>query len=80
RRAVRGDRPLANLCVDIDHFKRDTDTNGHQVGDEVRATVSRCIAQQAARLGDVDARYGGEEFVVVLPHTPRAGALVVAAG
>lgn len=78
RRAVGGDRPLAILFVDIDHFKRYNDTYGHQVGDEVLATVSRCIAQQAARLGDVVARYGGEEFVVVLPDTPRGGALVVA--
>ncbi|MDN7674502.1 diguanylate cyclase [Burkholderia oklahomensis] len=78
RRAVCGERPLAILFVDIDHFKRYNDTYGHQVGDDVLATVSRCIAQQAARLGDVVARYGGEEFVVVLPDTPRGGALVVA--
>ncbi|AOJ71388.1 MULTISPECIES: GGDEF domain-containing protein [Burkholderia] len=78
RRAVYGERPLAILFVDIDRFKRYNDTYGHRVGDEVLATVSRCIAQQAARLGDVVARYGGEEFVVVLPDTPRGGALVVA--
>jgi diguanylate cyclase (GGDEF)-like protein len=78
RRAVRGERPLAILFVDIDHFKRYNDAHGHQVGDEVLARVARCIDGQAGRAGDVVARYGGEEFVVVLPDTDPAGARVVA--
>jgi diguanylate cyclase (GGDEF)-like protein len=78
RRAVRGERPLAILFVDIDHFKHYNDAYGHQVGDEVLARVAHCIDGQAGRAGDMVARYGGEEFVVVLPDTDPAGARVVA--
>ncbi|MGN3963306.1 diguanylate cyclase [Burkholderia gladioli] len=78
RRAVRARRPLAILFVDIDHFKRYNDEYGHTLGDEVLASVSARIAQQALRSHDVVARYGGEEFVVVLPDTDSAGARTVA--
>jgi two-component system cell cycle response regulator len=56
------------LIIDIDHFKKYNDEHGHQKGDQILKTVSRCIARS---LRDYDRihiyRYGGEEFVVILP-------------
>jgi diguanylate cyclase (GGDEF)-like protein len=74
--ARRGNRSLAAVMVDIDHFKRINDAYGHQVGDDV-------IQEVAARLRadhrgtDLLARYGGEEFVLLLPDV-NAGAAKIA--
>ncbi|MDO8680805.1 MAG: diguanylate cyclase [Acidobacteriota bacterium] len=76
-RALRHDRPLSLLMLDLDHFKRVNDTYGHPAGDEVlRAIAARIRAE--IRPTDRAARYGGEEFVAILPETPAAGARVVA--
>jgi diguanylate cyclase (GGDEF)-like protein len=72
-RAVRFDRPLALLLLDLDHFKLVNDVWGHPRGDAVLVELATRVK---AQVRDVDtlARYGGEEFVVVLPETDRAGA------
>jgi two-component system, cell cycle response regulator len=57
---------LAILMLDIDHFKRVNDTQGHDGGDLVLREVSGVI-RLSTRSEDLVARYGGEEFVVALP-------------
>jgi diguanylate cyclase (GGDEF)-like protein len=64
--------------VDVDHFKRINDTYGHAIGDEALVEVARRIKSALRSDLDTVARYGGEEFTVVLPETPREGAVVVA--
>lgn len=66
--ALRYQRPLACMFLDIDKFKRINDTHGHQIGDDVLRTIAHVIQSQL-RAGDTIARYGGEEFVVLLPQT-----------
>jgi diguanylate cyclase (GGDEF)-like protein len=76
-RAVRFERPLALLLLDLDHFKLVNDVWGHPRGDAVLVELAARVRSQVR---DVDtlARYGGEEFVVVLPETDRAGAVQAA--
>ena len=76
-RAVRFERPLALLLLDLDHFKLVNDVWGHPRGDAVLVELATRVR---AQVRDVDtlARYGGEEFVVVLPETDRAGAVQAA--
>jgi diguanylate cyclase (GGDEF)-like protein len=76
-RAVRFERPLALLLLDLDHFKLVNDVWGHPRGDAVLVELAARVRSQ---IRDVDtlARYGGEEFVVVLPETDRAGAVQAA--
>ncbi|HVQ17750.1 MAG TPA: diguanylate cyclase [Actinomycetes bacterium] len=72
-RALRFDRSLAVLMLDLDLFKNVNDTYGHQRGDSV---LKEFAGRVKAEIREVDtlARYGGEEFVLVLPETTAAGA------
>jgi diguanylate cyclase len=65
----RHGRPVSMMLVDIDHFKRFNDTNGHQAGDEVLRGVAG-VLRKTMRTMDLVARYGGEEFGIILPGTP----------
>lgn len=76
-RAIRFDKRLSLLMVDIDDFKLFNDANGHLAGDQALADLGSVI-KSAIRGVDMVARYGGEEFAVVLPETDAAGAFVAA--
>ena len=65
--AERFNKPLSVIVLDIDHFKQLNDTHGHQVGDQVLASVAEFL-MNAMRSSDVAARFGGEEFVLLLSH------------
>ena len=76
-RHLRLQQSLSLLICDVDHFKLYNDSYGHQAGDECLKSVAKTISQ-GFRTSDLVARYGGEEFAIVLPHTNRAGAVIVA--
>lgn len=78
RTAIRQQKLLSLLMVDIDWFKHLNDAYGHQHGDECLIAVAGVLHQSVGRAADFVARYGGEEFVVLLPDTDAAGAMVVA--
>lgn len=61
--------PLSIAMLDLDHFKRINDEQGHLTGDRVLQDLTQLL-KALLREGDVLARYGGEEFVILLPHTP----------
>jgi diguanylate cyclase (GGDEF)-like protein/PAS domain S-box-containing protein len=75
-RALRYDRHLSVLMVDIDRFKRVNDTYGHNAGDHVLQMVAR-MSLNALRATDIVARWGGEEFVIVLPEADLDGATLI---
>jgi diguanylate cyclase (GGDEF)-like protein len=64
--ALRDDRPLSILLMDIDFFKQVNDNFGHQTGDLVLKTIAGLL-QQYSRTGDMACRIGGEEFVLIMP-------------
>lgn len=64
------------LMVDIDYFKTFNDKFGHQTGDQVLKLVARTL-KDGLKGRDFAARYGGEEFVILLPETPKEGAVAV---
>ncbi|GAB2689208.1 hypothetical protein GCM10027194_24320 [Thalassiella azotivora] len=76
-RCRRYERPLSVVMVDLDHFKRLNDTEGHAVGDVALRAVAATIAA-ALRSTDTAYRYGGEEIVVLLRETPLDEAVLVA--
>ncbi len=58
---------LTLLMIDIDHFKRLNDDEGHVKGDESLVLVANCIKEFCQRSTDIAGRYGGEEFLLILP-------------
>ncbi|MFZ5891806.1 MAG: diguanylate cyclase [Myxococcota bacterium] len=68
---------LSCLMLDLDHFKRVNDQYGHDAGDQVLKEAARRISTSLREV-DVPARYGGEEFAILLPHTGKREAFVVA--
>jgi diguanylate cyclase (GGDEF)-like protein len=69
--------PLSCMMVDVDHFKQINDRYGHDVGDRVLQVVAQKIGENLREV-DLAARYGGEEFAILLPHTAKNNAVVVA--
>ncbi|MFQ5878534.1 MAG: diguanylate cyclase [Acidobacteriota bacterium] len=76
-KAEKAHSPVSIFIFDLDHFKHYNDTQGHQAGDEVLKITGQ-ILRETVRPDDVPARYGGEEFIVVLPQTPKDGAMKAA--
>ncbi len=67
-RALRYEKPLSLIMIDLDLFKKVNDSYGHICGDEVLREVARLLESQT-RQTDITARYGGEEFGIILPET-----------
>jgi len=76
--ARRDGTPLTLMLCDLDHFKRYNDALGHLQGDACLKQVGRVLREVCVRPRDVAARYGGEEFALILPNTPRSGAMTFA--
>lgn len=70
---ARGKQPLSLMMLDIDHFKRINDTQGHLAGDHALQQLAG-ILRARLRTQDHIGRLGGEEFLVILPNTGVEGA------
>jgi diguanylate cyclase (GGDEF)-like protein/PAS domain S-box-containing protein len=64
--AVRNQKRVALLMLDLDRFKNVNDSRGHHVGDRLLEVVSNRL-KECLRKSDTVARFGGDEFVVCLP-------------
>ena len=62
-------RGFWSMIIDIDHFKKINDTQGHLVGDHVLAAIGALLK---GRFNDgIVVRFGGEEFAVLLTGRKR---------
>ncbi len=75
--AARHGFPTSLMVLDFDRFKQVNDRYGHAMGDKVLIQTID-VVQSVIRETDVIARIGGEEFILLLPHTAREGALMLA--
>lgn len=76
-RSRRTQMPVSLIYMDIDHFKKYNDQNGHPMGDVLLKMFSQ-VLKQTSRKNDIVCRIGGEEFVIILPHTDKIGAAIKA--
>src|SRR5436305_9884049 len=72
--AIRNERPLSCVVLDIDHFKSINDQYGLTVADKLLTVLASVLAGEVRR-GDVICRYSGEQFCVLMSGADRAEAL-----
>ncbi|MBS1212461.1 MAG: diguanylate cyclase response regulator [Proteobacteria bacterium] len=71
--ALRHNRPISLMVLDLDRFKSINDTLGHDAGDIVLAHAAKLMGT-AVRANDIVCRMGGEEFLLIAPDTDGAAA------
>lgn len=77
RRAMREQKWITLIMIDVDVFKAYNDRHGHLAGDECLKRIATAL-QIVNRASDLVSRYGGEEFVAVLSGTDPDTALTIA--
>lgn len=65
RRALRNNRPLAVLLIDLDNFRHVNDTLGHRAGDSIICEVVNRL-RRVVRNTDTIGRMGSDEFGVIV--------------
>jgi diguanylate cyclase (GGDEF)-like protein len=71
-----GGSSYAFALVDLDHFKKLNDTQGHDAGDKALRLFAE-VLRKSIRQADQAARWGGEEFAVLFPGATAEQALAV---
>ena len=66
--AIREEKKVSLLMLDIDYFKIINDKYGHQAGDYILINLVKEI-NKTTRKSDIFARIGGEEFTILLNDT-----------
>jgi two-component system cell cycle response regulator len=71
---MRHHQEVGVLLLDIDHFKRVNDLEGHPAGDRVLQEFAARLLS-TVRVDDIVGRWGGEEFIVIAPQSDLEGTL-----
>jgi diguanylate cyclase (GGDEF)-like protein len=75
--AIKTEQCLCVLLIDVDHFKKYNDTQGHLGGDQALIALGE-VLRNSVRAYDFATRYGGEEFLVILPNTSKEESIAAA--
>lgn len=78
KRAMRDEKPLTVMMIDIDFFKPYNDNYGHLAGDVCLQGVAKALQKHFYRSGELLARFGGEEFIVLIHNTDAENSLKIA--
>lgn len=66
-KAVRENKKVACLFIDLDNFKPINDSLGHAIGDEFLVAISQRLID-SVRKSDTVARLGGDEFLIIIEN------------
>jgi len=67
-RARRYNHPLTLFLIEIDNFKKTSNSYGRIMGEKVFAAICKLI-KEGSRASDIIARYGGDQLIILLPNT-----------
>lgn len=67
--------PLSLVVVELDHFRAFTQRYGAEAADACLSSVAHALEAACQRPADSVGRLGGAKFALLLPQTPRAGAV-----
>ncbi len=76
KRALRYQRCLTLVYIDVDNFKSVNDRFGHVRGDNLLCLIADTV-RNSLRETDICARLGGDEFALLLPETDYESAQLV---
>ena len=76
--AVRSQKKIAVMLLDLDRFKEINDTLGHDVGDKLLRAIGNRLTR-LLRKSDTIARLGGDEFLLLLPQLDHKKYVVMVA-
>lgn len=76
-RAQRYRQSFSLILLDLDYFKSINDAFGHLRGNQTLTEFARRLTEQM-RSADLIFRFGGDEFIILLPHTSKTDAMVIA--
>jgi diguanylate cyclase (GGDEF)-like protein len=65
KQAVRMERDVLMIFIDVDRLKHINDTYGHLAGDRALIDTAR-VLRESCREADIIARLGGDEFVALM--------------
>lgn len=65
RQLVHQHRPFSLFFIDLDNFKQINDSLGHELGDQVIASIANSLGEQMGAQQYL-IRHGGDEFLVIL--------------
>lgn len=74
RLAGRQGSEMSILIIDLDHFTRFNEQEGHLAGDQCLQKIAKALQSTLRRPEDLIARFGGDKLVLLLPYTPLIGA------
>jgi len=64
-KAIKEEKNLVFLMIDVDYFKKYNDRYGHLKGDEVLKEVAKVLKLNTRRANEFAFRLGGEEFAIL---------------
>ncbi|WP_305804686.1 GGDEF domain-containing protein [Stenotrophomonas sp. YIM B06876] len=68
-------KPLSLVHIELDPLNPRDTASGPPAGDRRLRQIAALLGEQVRRPGDLAARLGGDGFALVLPDTPREGAI-----